>query len=363
MGKLTDTKVKNIKTSAGDRWYNDGNGLYLRVRSTTKTWIIRRAVNGKTTVKTIGRYPAISLADARVEAAIHRPEAEKRAITVQDLARRYCRIYVDGTLKRPELFTGYLRRAIYPAIGSKQIGKVDTFELATMVEHYSANRSKRGADQLRSTLKKLFGYAREIGLIDRDPAAGLSRRITKYVYVPSERILDIAEIRQLWHSGHQEHTPVLQWMMVTGCRIGEATKALGHDIAGDIWTIPAENSKTGKPHWCHVPAIGLDVLKQVQHRPTPFGGTSSHPRARPQVVQRWLRLWLKDNGIEKFVPHDLRRSFATHCNELGIAPHVVEKMLNHTLDGVARIYNKSELRQERIDAAERWGKWLAGVVK
>jgi integrase len=64
-----------------------------------------------------------------------------------------------------------------------------------------------------------------------------------------------------------------------------------------------------------------------------------------------------------WTPHDLRRTFSTRLGDLGVAPHVIERMLNHTAEGVAAIYNRAELLEERIAATRLWAAKLAEIVR
>lgn len=52
--------------------------------------------------------------------------------------------------------------------------------------------------------------------------------------------------------------------------------------------------------------------------------------------------------------HDLRRTLATHMNNMGIAPHVVEQLLGHAMPGVMAIYNRSQYLPEKLDALSKW---------
>lgn len=61
------------------------------------------------------------------------------------------------------------------------------------------------------------------------------------------------------------------------------------------------------------------------------------------------------DAIEKFTPHDLRRTGATRLADLGVAPYVIEKILNHAMEGVLAVYNKAEYLEERRAALEMWG--------
>ena len=70
-------------------------------------------------------------------------------------------------------------------------------------------------------------------------------------------------------------------------------------------------------------------------------------------------------SIQPWRLHDLRRTAATHMADIGIAPHVVEAVLNHVSGhkaGVAGVYNQAEYRLEKQAALERWAAHVDGVV-
>jgi len=71
------------------------------------------------------------------------------------------------------------------------------------------------------------------------------------------------------------------------------------------------------------------------------------------------------SGVRKFVLHDIRRTFATELASLGVAIHVIEKLLNHSggqLSGVAAIYNRFSYAKEMREAVLLWEKHLAGIL-
>jgi integrase len=74
---------------------------------------------------------------------------------------------------------------------------------------------------------------------------------------------------------------------------------------------------------------------------------------------------LGGDGIEHFTIHDLRRTAATGMAGLGIAPHVVDRILNHStgkISGVARIYNRHEYLAECRIALEAWAGHVEGLI-
>ena len=52
----------------------------------------------------------------------------------------------------------------------------------------------------------------------------------------------------------------------------------------------------------------------------------------------------------------------TRMNDIGIPPHVVEKVIAHRMQGVMAVYNKSEYVTERVKAMQRWGDELERII-
>jgi integrase len=81
------------------------------------------------------------------------------------------------------------------------------------------------------------------------------------------------------------------------------------------------------------------------------------------VPKRVLATQVSPDGGLRWTLHDLRRTFATTAARLGIAPHVVEKCLNHsggTIRGVAAVYNRYAFDAEKRQALEVWARHLTG---
>jgi integrase len=71
-------------------------------------------------------------------------------------------------------------------------------------------------------------------------------------------------------------------------------------------------------------------------------------------------------GPEPWILHDLRRTAATCMAGLGIAPHVVDRILNHisgAIRGVAAVYNRYEYLSERAAALEAWGAHIESLIR
>ncbi|MFA5924788.1 MAG: site-specific integrase [Methylococcaceae bacterium] len=155
------------------------------------------------------------------------------------------------------------------------------------------------------------------------------------------------------------------------CRIGELSKAKFSDIDPELktWTIPNENSKNGKAHTIYLSDFTLEqfrLLKTVAQSDTwifPNRDNSNHVSEKSITKQiggrqseNILSNRSKDNQAlvltgGKWTPHDLRRTGATMMGDLGIAPDVIEKCLNHTEENkVKRIYQRQKMELEQAQA-------------
>ena len=73
-------------------------------------------------------------------------------------------------------------------------------------------------------------------------------------------------------------------------------------------------------------------------------------------LSRSISRKLEQLGVPKFVPHDLRRTVATRLGDadIGADPIVIEKILNHQLQGVQGVYNMQEYMEKRLMFINKW---------
>lgn len=357
--KITEQYIKSIKWDGKDKRIVIGDGLTLQIRKKSLTWIIRRMKNGKTTVTTIGKHPAMSLKEAKAEAAKKALEESASGMKVSRLIEKYMKEVIYDH-RRPDFVQGYFDRAIIPEIGNRKVSDITRGELVTIIQNYRTKAAKsnrgdgaRSADQLRSNLKKLFSYSVELGIRDANPMNDVTRRIAGYKPKATERVLTDEEIRAMWSwknpkQGWQkteQNLRVAKFLLLTGLRISEAQKGYQD---GDKWIVPQAISKNKKPHWV--------FLTETAKAQLPL------PKCTSTNIQAWLRRKLDAEEIERFTPHDLRRTAATRMADNGIEPFIVERVLNHTLEGVMAVYNRAEYESERIEAAKVLEKVILEII-
>lgn len=359
---LSDVTVKNLRPKAGDYWRADTDAkgenphsLYLRVRSTgKKVWVLRRMRDGKLTNITLGRYPALTLAKARKQARdILEGSADPKS--VKAVADEWFRLKIAGKYRRPKQVRQYLDR-IPTGIAAKLIHDVDRRDVHRELVHYATTRGPVGAARFLAIYKQLFGYAAAAGYVADSPLAQMTARDIGYNEKPRDRTLTDAEVRAIW-TADGSHVQLLRFLLLTGQRIGEAQRMTWDHVVGERWTIPKEHSKNKKAHWVALSRQALALLdQQPKDDKLAFGHASN------TAVQAWVRRWQGEAG-NAWTPHDLRRTMATRMNDLGIAPHVVERILNHSMQGVMAVYNRAEYEKERTEAMQRWADELDRILQ
>ena len=350
---LTETDIKALKPHPErHRWVNDSQGLYLRVApSGRRSWVWRSKRNGKTSYFTIGEWPDLSVKAARLALAKRTGRATPpNALTVKDAIGEWFADQIEPRYRRLANTQVYMRRVV-AEFGPRRLQELTRAELARSVRRYAKGAPIAGNRYLQ-TLKLWLGWAVETGLLETSPAAGLTRRIAGGSEKSRTRVLTDDEIRALWRLEFP-HANLLRALLLTGCRIGELQRATEAHVDGDWLTVPAEHAKNRREHRVFI----TDALRAQ------FDGAGG-PLFRSRnlgAVQAWLSR--RHAGSAPWSAHDLRRSFATRIGELGVAPHVIGRLLNHTPQGATAIYDRSELLEERIAATKLWAAELARIVR
>jgi integrase len=200
--------------------------------------------------------------------------------------------------------------------------------------------------------------------------------------VERDRALSDAEIQLFWQGCEAigwPFGPLFQLLLLTGQRRDELAEARWpeFDLDKALWTLPRERAKNDKAHFVHLSTLAIEILSKLPkigrkgYLFTTTGETSvsGFGRARERLAAIMLDELRKadpEAAIEPFTLHDLRRTAATGMARIGIAHHVLDKILNHVagkISGVARIYNQHEYLAEREVALDAWSRHVASLVR
>ena len=387
---LTDTALKALKPKGKSYTAADDRGLYVEVFPTGGiAWRYRYRLNGKLEKLTLGKYPALSLKNARIKrdaaatkvAMGESPARQKQLAkvaaadltTVAEFAARYFREIQAKDRKDNTMPRRYLDKDILPFIGEKPMRDVSTADIRSMIWRKKDHGFDAAAGQIRGVLKRLCDYAVTCGLLRTNPVMALPMRHVHKAKA-RERALSPDEIRVFLKAAFESNIRRqfkigLHLILLTMVRKSELLLARWPDVnlVEAEWHIPAENSKTGKPHIVYLSrqAVGLFkdlyVLAGGSQLVMPGRGSLTKPFAH-NAINTALKTALQGQDIPAFTIHDLRRTASTLLHENGWASDVVEKALNHTIGGVRGVYNRAEYAGQRRDMLQFWAGFIEDLV-
>jgi len=406
INKIKPLAFKHLKPTEKEQHINDGGGLYIRVRSIAdgggvvfrfryrfdgkQQWLSLKANDlpaaraerdSYTQMLKEGINPNLE-AKLKIERAKKQQLDEQEAltklaarVTVRDLFTRWHDTDLINRKDKPEIVRMF-NKDVLPVLGGLFVEDVRKGHITQVTDALLVRGVAHLARNILKLMRQMFRFAVDRDVIEFDPTASLS--ITKTTTKPTERdrVLTEVEIRALARQLPEAHllksTECAVWIALsTMCRIGELSKAKFSDIDLQLktWTIPKENSKNGKAHIIYLSDFALAQFKTLKEYAThdvwlfPNRGNTSHvceksitKQVGGRQAENILSNRSKDNQAlvlsgGKWTPHDLRRTGATVMGDLGIAPDVIEKCLNHTEENkVKRIYQRQKMESEQAEA-------------
>lgn len=259
------------------------------------------------------------------------------------------------------------------------INAIKRGEISTVLRRVEDERGVRMASLVRNRLMTLFVWAMGEGLTETNPVMG-TRKIE--YNVKRERILSDDELIRVWRAcSAPENFPrggifgrVIKLLILLGTRRKEITGMkwgeLNLDSNDPTWTLPKERSKNHRKHTLPLSPTALDILNEISHER--WNGTTWAPDAYvfssfgEMNVHRPQQALFKQSDTSDWWLHDLRKTCATGMGRLGIAPHVIECVLNHISGfrhGVAGKYNFAEYDPEVKKALLLWHEHVLALVE
>ncbi|WP_336492391.1 tyrosine-type recombinase/integrase [Methylobacterium nigriterrae] len=370
----------------------------LRVSySGTKAWVVMTRVERKLARITLGRHPALSLAEARekarlvierakagqdprqIEAEARRKKDQERRTTFGGVAALFMERHVGRNL-RPNTAREYRRVLQGPDTADWQQRPLTSLTKADVLDvlHRIEERGSRAAgNRTLAYLSKFFNWCLEQDLLMVSPAS----RVRPLSATRSrERVLTPDELIWIWRALAEwpsQFAALFKLLLQTGQRRSEVAgmrwdelRNCGTDEA--IWDLPASRTKNGQPHLVPLSKQAQDIIAALPRtgpivfttRSTTALSGFSKAKARLDERVNALRAEAGRPPLPSWTLHDLRRTMVTLMNEqLGIAPHVVEAVVNHVSGsakrGVAGVYNRALYLRERRDALCAWSCWVA----
>jgi integrase len=263
------------------------------------------------------------------------------------------------------------------ALGKRPLDEITGDEIKRLVRGIAKDAPSQ-ANHTLAYLKAMLGWAIDEGLIGKNPAASVKMPAQK---VERERALSDEEIPVFWLACDAigwPFGPLARLLLLTAQRRDELAYAAWSefDLNKQTWTLPGERTKNGRSNIVHLSPLAIEIIEKLPRIAskkgwvftTGLGGgdmpVSGFGRGRQRIAAAMAAASAEE--VAPFTLHDLRRSAATGMAALGIAPHVVDKILNHSsgkIAGVAKIYNRFEYLPERKAALEAWARHVESLIR
>lgn len=331
---LTDATIRALPAPPkGQKIYLDAalKGFGCRVsQGGTKTFLL--LLGAQRQKITIGRYPVISLAEARAEA--------KRLLAEFTLGKRTPQSITFS--QAVELFLADKAQSRRPSTVKAYRTKLNRYGFKCKLTGISPTEAARRLNKITASSERshvlvagkvFFNWCIKRRYLSENPLFGLAKPHCP----PRDRVLTQDEIRRLW-SAQGAFADYCKLLLLTGQRRSELRQAT---VKVDRLIVPASVAKNGRES-----VIPLTALARSYLQPFP---DFDWGRAKAKLDRAI--------GIAPWTLHDLRRTCATNLAELGVPPYVVERLLNHvtgTISGVAAIYNRYSFLEEMRAAIELW---------
>ncbi|MCS0084962.1 tyrosine-type recombinase/integrase [Vibrio alginolyticus] len=377
-------------------------GLNIRVRPTgTMTWTFRFQIGKKHEKISMGRYvkskpeQGMTLEQARVEAGRYRSwlennknpkvelDKEKRA---QDEAKTFNDAFESFDEKRlSKQLRGEQSRTIYnrdikPIIGNIKLADLSIYDLNKVFDAKVDKEGKRMAGAIgacHKVINQVINHALALNMLDSHPAPQLKAKDVGGGSKVTKRNLSFSELKILLTSlGEWRTAPsnvrLIRFLLGCGQRISAVLEMRWGelDLENKVWTLPASSAErhTKSPDSRKVPLSDylVELLREQRESvsskwkfvwPQLTVDKAQEPAAVRALIKRNLPA-----DLERFSPHDLRRTFISRCSEMGLDIVAIEKTVGHQLPGMLRVYNHHDYLDEQLVVLQVWGDKLQALT-
>ncbi|WP_025562944.1 integrase domain-containing protein [Psychromonas sp. SP041] len=382
---LNATQVDKSKPKEKEYSLNDGNGLALRIKPIgTKVWIFnyQRPITKKRANLTLGKYPALSLAKARTKAI------EARELLVDDIDPKD---YRDEQLQSKQTKLNNTLQIVFDnwyAVKKTSIKELTARKLKQRLDKYLlsymgkspineitapqtikvlqplANEGKlETVGRICRNLNEIMTFAVNTGIIEHNRLAGIGKafaapKVTNQASLKPEELpklltaLNYASIKLITRC-------LIEWQLHTMTRPSEAagTRWDEIDIDNQLWNIPEERMKKGRPHTIPLTAQTLALLQTIKSiTPESEFVFPGHTSRKKHVSSQTANKALERMGFKgQQTSHGLRALASTTLNEQGFDVDVIEAALSHVdKDKVRSAYNRTDYLERRKVVMNWW---------
>jgi integrase len=386
--KLTTQAIASYRPpEGGDHIIFDEelSGFGLRYRNGRRTWIYQYAFGsgvGRVNARmTLGEFPALPPSKARETAQDlyakvrlgQHPAAEKKQNreehrnTFGRLVSGYLEFKQSEVRPRTHRLIDLYLNTHAKALHGLPAGVIDRKKIAELLDDIAKKSGAVSANRAHSALSAMFTWAMQKGLHESNPCIAAHKRKER----SRDRVLTDNELVAAWNAlGASDYGDILRLLILTGQRAGEigGLRWSEIDFDRDLIALPSQRTKNHQPHECPLSGPVREILKtRSRTRDFVFGrgaaGFNGWDRSK-KALNKKITAKLGAE-LPEWTVHDLRRTFATGLQRLGIRLEVTEAILNHVggnRAGVGGVYRRYDWATEKRQALDAWAAHVLAVV-
>jgi integrase len=386
---LTDTEVRKSKPSDKPYRLSDANSLFMWVTPAGgKLWRWAYEFEGREKLMSLGKYPIITLADARerrdqarkllasgIDPMTKRKEDKtvERAQTegsFQNIASLWLEHWQDGKSPRHVEYTRRrIEMDILPVLGARPIAEIEAPELVAMTKAIEERGARDIAKRALETAGQVFRYAIAHGHARRNPATEIrprdilkSARKTNYARVDAKELPALLRAIEVYQGTHLTRFAI-KLMALTFVRTSELIGARWSEISIEAarWDIPAERMKMRSAHIVPLSKQAIEVLQTLQiisgesEFLFPGDRIATKPMSNMTILGALERMGFKG----RMTGHGFRGLASTILHEQGYNHDHIELQLAHApRNAVSAAYNHALYLEPRARMMQRWADFL-----
>jgi len=379
---LTATRVKNLKAKEKTYLEPAGESLYLQVTTKgTKSWIFRYRIENKPFKKSFGKYPDVTLEDARQKRDEARrklandlnpfpPKIKEEDLNIEKTYKEWSEFYMDkvsGDVSETHLvrtLKGF-KADVYPYIGDMQMNDIKAKHIINILHVMKDRGAVESAKKVFSSISRCFQVciANFPDEIDRNPTKDITmkdilgkRKEVHYPIITDDKELGILLKSFDTYTGHISTKLALKLISSVFVRPHNIRHAEWSEINFDTkqWVIPPKKMKTKRELIVPLSKQVIKILKEAKKIsadselvfPSPKGKNT--PLSDAALVGALRRIGYTKTEI---VAHSFRGIFSTIAHEKGIYSHdIIETQLAHSVgSSVSQAYNRAVYLKERTE--------------
>lgn len=388
MTYFTETGVRKMKPperGQKDQFERLEKGITLMLRLSyggTKAWrVVTYDGRGKSSVRTLGHFPELTVAAAKKLARDHDPKKARAAAeagTFKKVAEEWLADHVERRgLRSKTSIERQLERIYKAGWATKRFFEIDRKTVNELLRYIERTSGATSADAMLATIRSIMNwYQNEDEHYTSPIRKGMQRDTREADEKARTRILNDDEIRAVWKAAEISGPfgAIVKLLLLTGQRREKVATMKWSDVQDGVWTIATERREKGNAGVIRLPSAAVEIIAaqfEIVGNPYVFPGDIRHRhrasnRTGPPCFNAWAQ---QKTRLDKALPpmphwtlHDLRRTARSLMSRAGIPGDHSERVLGHRIKGIEGVYNQYGYEAEKAAALEKLATLIDRIV-